>query len=309
VYLDPELEAALPRLPDLHIHDLAGARARMRELAAGADWSAEGEMIRTDHTVPGGDGRSVPVRICKPPNVSGPLPALLLLHGGGFVMGDLDTATPQAMDLCRQVPAVVAVVDYRLAPEHPYPAALQDCEIALRWIISGSVALGVDPARIGVYGMSAGGGLAAALTLLLRDRGGPPLCFQVLDAPEVDDRLDTTSMRMFDDTPLWNHADAVLSWQHYLKGRAGTVPPYAAPARANDLSGLPPAYVSVYENDPLRDEGLAYASSLLNAGVSVELHLFPGTFHRSAVITDAAVSRRQGTETLDALRRGLNSVT
>ncbi|MER5391554.1 alpha/beta hydrolase fold domain-containing protein, partial [Saccharopolyspora sp. NPDC002686] len=112
----------------------------------------------------------------------------------------------------------------------------------------------------------------------------------------------------FDETPLWNHADAVLSWRHYLRGWSGEVPAYAAPARADDLSGLPPAYVSVYENDPLRDEGLAYASGLLRAGVSVELHLFPGTFHRSAVLTGAAVSRRQAAETLDTLRRALHPV-
>jgi acetyl esterase/lipase len=254
------------------------------------------------------DGNFVPVRVCTPPKVTGLLPALLLLHGGGFVMGDLETATTQAMDLCSQVDAVVVGVGYRLAPEHPYPAALHDCEAVLRWIASEHDGLGVDAARIGVYGMSAGGGLAAALTLLIRDRGGAPLCFQLLDAPEVDDRLDTTSMRRFGDTPLWNHADAVLSWRHYLRGIDGAIPAYAAPARADDLSNLPPAYVSVYENDPLRDEGLAYASSLLNAGVSVELHLFPGTFHRSAIITGAAVSRRQAAETLDALRRGLNLV-
>lgn len=308
VYMDPELAAALPTLPDLHIHDLAGARARMRELAAGAQRPSRGEVIVADHEVLGMDGNCVPVRVCTPPNVTCPLPALLLLHGGGFVMGDLETATAQAMDLCTQVHAVVVGVGYRLAPEHPYPAALHDCEAVLRWIASEYDGLGVDAARIGVYGMSAGGGLAAALTLLTRDRGGPPLCFQLLDAPEVDDRLGTTSMRTFGDTPLWNQGDAVLSWRHYLGGRDGVVPPYAAPARADDLSGLPPAYVSVYENDPLRDEGLAYASSLLNAGVSVELHLFPGTFHRSATITGAAVSRRQAAETVDALRRGLNPV-
>ena len=309
MYLDPELAAALPTLPDLHIQDLAGARARMRELAAGAERPPGGEIIVADHAVPGLDGNSVPVRVCTPPNVAGPHPAVLLLHGGGFVMGDLETATTQAMDMCTQVPAVVVGVGYRLAPEHPYPAALRDCEAALRWIASETDALDVDAARIGVYGMSAGAGLAAALTLLVRDRGGPPLCFQLLDAPEVDDRLETTSMHTFGDTPLWNHTDAVLSWRHYLGDPAGTVPPYAAPARADDLSGLPPAYVSVYENDPLRDEGLAYASSLLTSGVSVELHLFPGTFHRSAIITGAAVSRRQAAETIDALRRGLNPVT
>ncbi|QIZ39065.1 alpha/beta hydrolase [Saccharopolyspora sp. ASAGF58] len=305
MYLDPELAAALPALPDLHIQDLAGARARMRQMAAGV--AQPDEVVMTDRAVPGVDGGSVQVRVCKPPDAAGPLPALLLLHGGGFVMGGLDAVTAQAADLCTRVPAVVVAVDYRLAPEHPYPAALQDCESALRWIAAGSGALGVDAERIGVYGMSAGGGLAAALTLLVRDRGGPPLCFQLLDAPEVDDRLDTTSMRTFDDTPLWNRADAVLSWRYYLEGCDGAVPPYAAPARASDFSGLPPAYVSVYENDPLRDEGLAYASGLLGGGVSVELHLFPGTFHRSAVVASAAVSRRQAAETLDALRRGLNT--
>jgi len=308
VYLDAELAAALPTLPDLHIHDLPEARARMRELAARAEGPPRIEVLVADHEVPGMDGNFVPVRVCTPPKVTGLLPALLLLHGGGFVMGDLETATTQAMDLCSQVDAVVVGVGYRLAPEHPYPAALRDCEAVLRWIASEHDGLGVDAARIGVYGMSAGGGLAAALTLLIRDRGGAPLCFQLLDAPEVDDRLDTTSMRRFGDTPLWNHADAVLSWRHYLRGIDGAIPAYAAPARADDLSNLPPAYVSVYENDPLRDEGLAYASSLLNAGVSVELHLFPGTFHRSAIITGAAVSRRQAAETLDALRRGLNLV-
>jgi acetyl esterase len=307
VYLDPELTAALPTLPDLHIHDLPGARARMRGLAAGAE-QPRAEVNVADHEVPGMDGNIVPVRMCTPQNINGPLPALLLLHGGGFVMGDLATTSTQAMHLCSQLDALVLGVGYRLAPEHPYPAALRDCEAVLRWIASEGDGLGVDAARIGVYGMSAGGGLAAALTLLVRDRGGPPLCFQLLDAPQVDDRLDTASMRTFGDTPVWNHADAVLSWRHYLRGQDGTAPAYAAPARADDLSGLPPAYVSVYENDPLRDEGLAYASNLLNAGVSVELHLFPGTFHRSTIIADAAVSRRQAAETLDALRRGLNPV-
>ncbi|MCI2419029.1 alpha/beta hydrolase [Saccharopolyspora sp. K220] len=304
MHLDPELAAALPELPDLHIHDLAGARVRMGELAASAALPSAGEVSVVDQAVPGADGVPVAVRVCRPPEPAGPLPALLLLHGGGFVMGGLEMTTAQAVGLCTELPAVVVAVGYRLAPEHPYPAALQDAEAALRWVAS--EAEGVDTARIGVYGMSAGGGLAAALTLLMRDRGGPQVCFQLLDAPEVDDRLDTPSARTFDDTPLWNRADAVLSWQHYLSGCEGPVPAYAAPARADDLSDLPPAYVSVYENDPLRDEGLAYAASLLRAGVSVELHLFPGTFHRSAVVAGAAVSRRQSAETLGVLRRALH---
>ncbi|MHA6795463.1 alpha/beta hydrolase [Pseudonocardia bannensis] len=309
--LDPELAAALPTLPDLHIHDLAGARARMRELAARAPRPELGEVALTEDEVPGiEDGPAVPVLMATPaPDAARPAPALLLLHGGGFVMGDLEATAPQVVDLCARLGAVVVAVGYRLAPEHPYPAALQDCAAALYRIAAGAGELGVDPARIGVYGMSAGGGLAAGLTLLVRDQGGPPICFQLLDAPEVDDRLETFSMRTFVDTPLWSRPDAELSWSHYLSGCDSDIPPYAAPARAADLSGLPPAYVSVYENDPLRDEGMAYASGLLRAGVPVELHLFPGTFHRSAIITGAAVSRRQAAETIDALRRGLGSTT
>nr|WP_235874923.1 alpha/beta hydrolase [Saccharopolyspora aridisoli] len=296
-------------MPDLHIHDLDGARARMAELTSNSGQVVPGEVTATDHEVPGVDGVPVPVRVLRPTAAPVPLPAVLLLHGGGFVMGGVDSLTAQAVGLCAHVPAVVVAVDYRLAPEHPYPAALRDCEAALGWTASESESLGVDAARIAVYGMSAGGGLAAALTLLVRDRGGPPVRFQVLDAPEVDDRVETFSARTFDETPLWNHADAVLSWRHYLRGWNGDVPAYAAPARADDLSGLPAAYVSVYENDPLRDEGMAYASGLLRAGVSVELHLFPGTFHRSAVLTGAAVSQRQAAETRDALHRALNPAT
>ncbi|MEV4729621.1 alpha/beta hydrolase [Saccharopolyspora sp. NPDC049426] len=306
MHLDPELAAAVPALPDLHIHDLDGAGARMAELAANVQQEVPGEVTTTDHEVAGAEGVPVPVRVFRPSDAPGPLPAVLLLHGGGFVMGGVDSLTAQAVDLCAHLPAVVVAVDYRLAPEHPYPAALRDCEAALGWLASESEPLGVDAARIGVYGMSAGGGLAAALTMLVRDRGGPPVRFQVLDAPEVDDRVETFSARTFDATPLWNHDDAVLSWRHYLRGWDGDVPAYAAPARADDLSGLPAAYVSVYENDPLRDEGLTYASGLLRAGVSVELHLFPGTFHRSTVLTGAAVSQRQVTETRDALRRALH---
>jgi acetyl esterase len=296
--LDPELAAALPHLPDLHIDDLQKARATMRSLAESSVLPDPLPVMIADIDVPGGEGDPpAAVRLVRPPTVEGPVPGLLLLHGGGFVM------TPQAVDLCVRLGAVVVAVGYRLAPEHPYPAAFSDCLAALRW--TAEEADGVDPARIGVYGMSAGGGLAAALTLFVRDNGGPPLCFQVLDAPVVDDRLETASMRTFVDTPLWSRPDAELSWRHYLGAHDGDVPVYAAPARAADLSGLPPAYVSVYENDPLRDEGLAYASRLLQAGVQVELHLFPGTFHRSAVVAGAAVSRRQVDETVEALRRGL----
>ena len=156
-------------------------------------------------------------------------------------------------------------------------------------------------------GASAGGGLAAATALLARDRGGPAVCFQLLQIPELDDRFETGSMQTFVDSPLWNRPLAEQSWQAYLGPLYGAadVPAYAAPARAADLSGLPPAYISTAENDPLRDEGITYALRLLQAGVSVELHQFPGTFHGSALVTSAAVSKRSQRELALVLRQAL----
>jgi acetyl esterase/lipase len=161
----------------------------------------------------------------------------------------------------------------------------------------------VDEARIAVAGQSAGGGLAAATALLARDRGGPALCFQLLEIPELDDRLDTPSMRAFIDTPLWNRPNAEWSWRHYLgASHAGEPSHYAAPARAKDLAGLPPAYVSTMEFDPLRDEGILYALRMLQSGVAVELHSYPGTFHGSGLLPTAQVSARGAREAIDALR-------
>jgi acetyl esterase/lipase len=202
----------------------------------------------------------------------------------------------------------VVSVDYRLAPETPFPGALEDVYAGLAWTAAHATDLDIDPERIAIQGTSAGGGLCAALALLARDRGGPHIAFQFLSAPEPDDRLTTRSMTEFTDTPMWSRPRAVMSWDAYL-GHAlvGTdnVPIYAAPARTSDLAGLPPAYVSVMHFDPLRDEGVAYALAMLAAGVSVELHLFPGTFHGSMVIQDAAIPKREQTEAIAVLRQAL----
>jgi acetyl esterase len=305
--LDPELAAAVDFLPKLGMGEPEEARAALREMLAQYPHPPLPEGVTTvDRTIAGVDSNEIPIRVYSPPRQDGaPVPAVLFIHGGGFVVGDLDTEHAGAASTADALGVVVVSVDYRLAPEHPFPSGLEDCYAALLWLAKESGELGVDAERIAVFGQSAGGGLAAGLALLARDRGGPSLCFQLLGIPELDDRLETPSMVAFTETPMWNRPSAERSWRYYLgEGANGDTSPYAAPARAEDLSGLPPAYVSTCEYDPLRDEGMIYALRLLQAGVSVELHQFAGTFHGSTILP-AEVSRRQQAEMTDALRRGL----
>jgi acetyl esterase len=305
---DPELAAAVAMLPQFDATDIPAARARMAEmLAAQEEPDGSGVQVR-EELVPGPDGAAdVGLRIYTPDRLQAPA-AVYDVHGGGFILGTGDTDHARNLQLARELGVVVVSVDYRLAPEYPFPGPLEDCYAGLVWTAKNADALGVDLDRIAIHGVSAGGGLCAGLALLARDRGGPAIAFQYLGMPEIDDRLDTPSMRTFTDTPLWNRPNAVVSWDAYLgagtRGTAG-VSAYAAPARATDLTGLPPAYVSAMQFDPLRDEDIAYAQALLHAGVAVELHVFPGTFHGSGVVAQAAVSRREAEEAVVVLRRGL----
>jgi acetyl esterase len=306
---DPELAdlaAAAANMPERT--DPVAARERANEYTALLNADVDTSSLDVDDRfVPGPEGApDVGVRVYAPRDRTTPVPAVLHIHGGGFTAGSVEMEHAGAAATARELGVVVASVEYRLAPEHPFPAGLEDCYAALTWLHGHTDELGVDPGRVAVSGGSAGAGLAAGLTLLARDRGGPGICFQCLLIPELDDRLDTPSMRRFVDTPMWNRAAAERSWRWYLgDAYGGDVSPYAAPARAVDLSGLPPAYVTTMEFDPLRDEGITYALRLLQAGVSVELHSFPGTFHGSAMVTTAEVTRRERVERLVALRRGV----
>jgi len=312
--IDPELEEVLDLMPVIGLDDPVKAREEFEKLLVAMRTPLpEADLLDIeDRLIPGWEGDpDVSVRIYRPKalaaDAGATVPGVLQIHGGGFIIGSVEAEHAGAVLTAAELGAVLVSVDYRLAPEHPYPAGLHDCYAALTFLHAEAAALGVDPDRIAVTGASAGGGLAAATALLARDRGGPPVCFQMLHIPELDDRLETPSMQKFVDSPLWNRPLAVKSWEFYLGDLAGKddVPVYAAPARATDLSGLPPAYVSTAENDPLRDEGIEYALAMLRAGVSVELHQFPGTFHGSALVTRAAVSRRAAQEASVVLRRAL----
>jgi acetyl esterase len=305
---DPELAAAVELLPKLDLNDLQGARDALKKLRAELPAPDATGVTVTDVLIAGPAGApEIPLRIYRPDVPSGPV-GVFDVHGGGFILGDLEMVHASNLTLAREVGAVVVSVDYRLAPEDRYPAGLEDCYAGLVWFAEHAEEYGVDPDRIAIHGISAGGGLCAGLALLARDRGGPAIAFQYLGVPEVDDRLGTASMTAYIDTPLWNQPNAVLSWAAYLgAGVPGTadVAVYAAPARASDLSGLPPAYVSTMEFDPLRDEGIAYALALQAAGVQVELHMFPGTFHGSSLVEHAAISQLERSEEITVLRRGL----
>jgi acetyl esterase/lipase len=205
-----------------------------------------------------------------------------------------------------QLGAVVVSVDYRLAPEHPYPAPVEDCYAGLVWTAKAAGELGIDPARIAVGGASAGGGLAAATVLLARDRGGPDVAFQLLVCPMLDDRNITPSSHEFAEAIVWDRAANIFGWTALLGDRIGTddVPPYAAPARATDLSGLPPAFIDVGELEVFRDEDIDYALRLSQAGVSTEFHLYPGAFHGfDGMVPDAELSKRAKAARLAALKR------
>ena len=310
--IDPELTVALDFMPAIELDDPVAARAEFEKLVAAMRATApESELLDIeDRLVPGWEGEpDVTVRVYRPKAMpaGATVPGILHIHGGGFIIGSVETEQLGAVLMAEDTGAVVVSVEYRLAPEHPYPAALHDCYAALSYLHAEAANLGVDTARVAVVGGSAGGGLAAATALLARDRGGPPLCFQILHIPELDDRLQTPSMQKFVDSPMWNRPLAEKSWKAYLGELSGSddIPAYAAPARAGDLSGLPPAYVSTAENDPLRDEGIAYTLAMLRSGVSVELHQFPGTFHGSAMVTGASVSQRAAREAAFVLRRAL----
>src|SRR3954463_14858299 len=286
VRIDPELEPFISMFPKADLNDPITARQKLAELSAKAPALNANDMEIEDRTVRATP--DVPVRIYRPQGAHG---GIVWLHGGGFVMGGLDVEHPWAARIAQGSRTVVVSVGYRLAPEHRFPAALDDAYAAVMWTAEHAAELGVDPQHIAVGGHAAGAGLAAAVALRARDQRRPAISFQLLNQPELDDRQETWSARNFTDTPFMTRDKVSASWRHYL----GSAPasPYAAPARATDLSGIPPAYITTAELDPNRDEAVVYAQRLMEAGVPVELHQWRGTFHGSQAVLSAEVSQRQ----------------
>jgi acetyl esterase len=310
--LDPELEPLVQHLPVVDLDDPLPFRAASDRGGAERALLVEtGEVAVVDREVSHA-GATARVRLYRPPgapSVPAGRAAVLHLHGGGFVSGSSDSSHARNVELARDLDAVVVSVDYRRSPESPYPEPLDDAETALRWLVAGAAELDVDPARIALHGVSAGGALAAGLALRVRD--GVPLRLLFLCAPLLDDRQGSASMARFDDTPIWSRRIGAAAWRHYLGSlaeEAATVPIEAAPgrARAEELRGLPPTYIAVTGLDPLCDEGLAFAVLLGQAEVPVEAHLFPGVFHAGVTMApDTEVARRYRTEEEAVLARAL----
>jgi acetyl esterase/lipase len=295
--LDPELTDAVELVPfgDVTAEILPALRGRF-------EFPVSDAVERTDRVVPGDP--AVSVRVHRAKNATGVLPCVYSIHGGGYVLGSnvMDDVLFDA--LCPKVGVVGVSVEYRLAPETPYPGPLEDCYRGLVWTFEHAAELGIDPGGIGVMGVSAGGGLAAALCLLARDRGEVRVAFQLLDQPMLDDRQATPSSRE-DGLPVWSRNSNTFGWKSYLGDLYGRdeVPPTAAPARATDLSGLPPTLVSVGAVDGFRDEDVEYAQRLNQAGVATELHVYPGACHGFNLLApNAAVSRQCNRNIEDWLR-------
>ncbi len=311
-YLDAEHVAALNTLPVRQDPtDFVARRAAMAELrAAMPQVQLPDGVALEDHMAPGPDGApDVMVRTYRPASLPANAPALYWIHGGGMVVGNVEMNDPYCAGIAESLNVLVASVEYRLAPEHPFPAPIEDCYAGLRWFASSANELGLDRSRVAIGGGSAGGGLAAGLALVARDRGEIEVCFQLLVYPMLDDRNTTRSSHAIVDSRVWNRASNLTGWNAYLAGNAGggDISPYAAPARATELAGLPPAYINVGTLDLFVDEDIAYAQALLAANVPAELHVYPGAFHGSPNLApDAELSRRWRRDELSALDRALN---
>jgi acetyl esterase/lipase len=296
----------------LDLKDIPAARAKMKKMliALLATYPPVEGVTSQDQFAARLQGEpAVRVRVYRPNAQPKKLPALFWIHGGGYVMGDIEQDDRLMKQLVNRIGCVAISVDYRLAPEDPFPAPVEDCYAGLKWLFAHADELGVDPSRIAIGGASGGGGLAAGLALLVRDRGEMRVAFQLLIYPMIDDRNVTPASYAISDPRMWNRESNRLGWKAYL-GRDGGgdgVSPYAAAARATDLTNLPPAYIPVGALDLFVDENIEYAQRLIQAGVPTELHVYPGAFHGfDLFVPSAKVSKQFKADRDNALKRALH---
>ncbi len=305
--IDPELLPVLASLPPqlslITRESLPATRALVSKMLKAP--STEGVSV-TRKTIAGVDGE-IAVYIYQPLDASDRRPGILWIHGGGFIMGNADS-NAFAGEFARAVGATVVSVDYRLAPEHPFPAGLNDTHAALHWLVNNANALGVDIDRIAVGGDSAGAGMAAGLMLRNRDEKGPKIALQFLLYPMLDN-LHATQSGSIEDHPVWNRQTSLNAWAMYLNGTPGVkASPYAAAARAQDVTGLPPTFIATGSVDLFRDEIVDYAQRLMVAGVPTELAVFPGVYHSGQMfVPAAAVSQRMISSYMAALKDALQA--
>jgi acetyl esterase/lipase len=296
----------------LDLHNIPAARAASERMmtAMRKRQPVITGVTSADKLAPGPNGApDVPVRIYQPKNRTDMLPALLWIHGGGYIFGNIENEDLMARQLTLAAGCVVAAVEYRLAPECPFPGPVEDCYAALKWVAAHARELGVDPARIAIGGASAGGGLAAGLALLARDRKEVNVIFQLLIYPMLDDCNTAPASASLPDTLLWRREDNLIGWKSYLGCKPGGkgVSPYASAFRATDLTSLPPTYITVGELDLFRNENVLYAQRLIEAGVPTDLHVYAGAFHAfDAIAPGAGVSKRFTADYQQALEHALH---
>lgn len=312
--VDPQIASLIdvfaPITAQLSFEALPAMRAQWQQMLPELPSTADPAITRSEQRIPGPKGApDVRVLVYRPTTWRGPLPGYLHIHGGGYVVGSPEMSDARNRHIVSHVGCIVVAVAYRLAPETPHPGPIEDCYAALKWLHENAEQLGVDRNRIALGGESAGGGLSAALALLARDRSEVPVVFQMLSAPVLDDR---TCIRI-DPHPyagefVWTHKTNYLGWKALLGCEPGSrgVSPYASAARAEDLSGLPPAFISVGALDLLLEEDLEYARRLTRARVPMELHVYPGGLHGFELVADSHLAQEASRTSLLALRRALH---
>lgn len=316
--VDSELALALDGFPpgDLWT-DLDKSRqliAQMRAQLVAQLPPVEG-VSSADYRIPPAQGPEIRVRVYRPAGQADNLPAMLWIHGGGYCLGSLQQDDYLVRNLCKAVGCILVSVEYRLAPEHPFPAPLDDCYQALKWLSDNTGDLGIDASRLSIGGISAGAGLAAGTALLARDRAEVDLIFQFLLCPMIDDRSITDSSFTITDSRVWNRHSNLMGWRYYLgrdrdseQQQYQNVSEYAAATRAQNLAKLPPAYIAVGSVDAFVDENRDYAERLSAAGVATQFEIFPGGFHAfEFTVPDAEISRRARAAHYNAVKQALFS--